>query len=221
MLSFELPRDQHLVTAGIGFENSLLDCSKAFISPGQTLVGHPRGKVSGNYKAFPVPNYASPGGTVPVIYWSSGFTRFEVVKWGIEDRSLRTVDYLRQVRLQSSIGFPAIIPASFVDIGPSEKPADGDSGAVRLRPRQGEYLYIACAYRTDERSTAAAVSLLACEPGPDIKAYVNWQPILIPILDNLSLRNFDFITPHNNRQFVAPSPQGTLLVERLTTPTAA
>jgi hypothetical protein len=214
MFDYDLPRDQKLLHASIGLERPMVETTKNFGVPGEARFNIPRLTVNQEYEALPIPHYASLGSTVPVIYMRSGYAKFGLAKWGNKSPSRETIDYFKKCE-RRALGFPALIPASFVDLFADGTTTEDGAIGVRLRALDGGPLYIGCTFLPSELNNAKSVAMLVRVPNENVAPYVNWQPLFIPIFGAPTLENFDFISRRDNGRLQVPSMPVPVTVETL------
>jgi hypothetical protein len=191
MKKYQLPNESQM-HARIGFETPMTKFTTDFYVPGKPQRNHPRSSVSAEFLNLPVPYCAHPGFPVPLIYIHAGQVLFSTAKWGIENLSLGTTETFREAE-RRTLECPGIIPASYVDLTVPGNSEEGSS-VVRLLPRNDwGKLYLACVFRRDQMYRAESVSLLVCEPQPDVARHIGWQPLFMPISPIPENSNFDFI----------------------------
>jgi hypothetical protein len=219
MFPYDLSRDQNLLHASLGFERPMVEATKNFSVPGEVRHNIPRLTVAPEYEAFHIPCYAFREHLVPVIYMRSGYAKFGLAEWGKKNPSCEAVEYFRKCE-RRALGFPAVIPASFVDLFTDPTKTENDVIGVRLRALNGGLLYIGCTFLPDELNNAKSVALLVREPNENVAPYINWQPLFIPIVGGPSRESFDFISRHDNGWLQVPSAPMPVVVEMLFKQTA-
>jgi hypothetical protein len=147
------------------------------------------------------------GDYIPIVRLDHGGISFEVAHWGVGGPG-QAVEYFRECSGQS-LGYPALIPASFVEIM-------GRGDAVRLTDYDGKNLYLAAMYFQSSRGAPISVVPLIRGAGPDIAPYSDLQPLLIPIqaLPRSGIRAFidpQDGAPHLRRASLA----GTIKIENV------
>jgi len=211
MFSYEFPRDQHLCQFRIGLEVPVADTSLNFFVPGHAQLGHPRVSVSEYCQGLKPPALFIPGDDIPLIYVRQGIVQFGKAKWGMVSPSGCAPVILRKAE-RRSLGFPAMIPASYIDLVAIE--GGGQPMAVRLRPRDpSQHLYLGCAFIGNMAGDAQGVIPLICRAGGDIAPFADWQPLLIGIQRCPMEENFDFLLRKDNGRLQAPLPSGSVNAE--------
>ena len=211
MFNYDFPRDQDLCQLRIGLDTSIIDVSRHFFIPGKAQLGLPRVTVGSFCAALATPAWFTAGDVVPLIYTRRGIVHFGKAKWGTSNRSGDLAVTLKKAE-RRSLGFPAIIPASFIDMMGTDDA--GVSRVVRLRSRKRHcHLFIGCTYSNNRLADAETVTPLICEAGEDVAPFLDWQPFLIAVKPYPTQENFAFLHRKDNGNLQAPLPQGSLDVE--------
>jgi hypothetical protein len=111
------------------------------------------------------------------------------------------------------LGFPALIPASYVDLALGAEHPARTTHFLRIRPTGAENFYVGCRYSNDRLANAQTVTMLALEAGPDLVPHVNWQPLFILVAAVPMLMNFDFLIGRDRGRLQRPSPPGSIKAE--------
>jgi hypothetical protein len=213
MFNYELPRDQHLLQLRIGIERPIPQFARDFFIPGQPQRGLPLVTLSAEADKWPAPSTLASRGTVPLIHLRRGVIRFATAKWGAKTPDGDTTDLFRRAE-RRTLGFPALIPASFVDIALGPHHPVGDTHFLRVRSdSEAKNLYLGCTYTNDRLADAQTVKVLVLEAGPDFAPYVDWQPLLISVAAVPMLMNFDFLLGRDKGRLQRPSPSRSVKAE--------
>jgi len=219
MHKYDFSRDQHHFAIRIGIERPVTNMVRNFCIPGEARLHLPRVSVGDFCTALAVPAYFLSGDKVPIIYMRRGSAHFGSAKWGIEDSYGATPISVQKAEGRS-LGYPALIPATFIDMALEPQDA-GKPEALRLRPAFGETLYIGCTYRGNSAGDAETVVPLVCGAGVNIAPNADWQPLLIRIAGAPCQSHFDFLLRRNHGRLQVPSEWGTVTTEIISLAVAA
>ena len=212
--NYDLTRDGHYLNARIGFEKPMGAFTTNFFMPGPAVPHLPRIAATGSYLDRTESCVATTGSYVPFVYGRSGYVQFSVAKWEPEKPTGKNTDHFRSAEPRS-LGFPGMIPASFIDLALDPEDGEDDAIAVRLRSAVGDALFIGCRFAPNDLNNAVTLTVLVSEPGPDIAPYTDWQPVIIPVSFMPTTANSDFIFRRDHGRLQVPSPWGSLKVEKL------
>lgn len=203
MPKYDLLPDQNHYQIRIGIEWPITEMLRCFFVHGQARLGLPRVTVGEFCTSLTPPAQFLAGDEVPLIYLRRGLVHFGSARWGAIAPDGGHINV--QQADGRSVGYPALIPATFVDLAlsvaaPSEAPT-----AVRLRSGAGVPLFIASAFKNDTFGNAQTVFPIVCNAGDDIARYIEWQPVLLPIAGPPTMQHFDFLSRRGQSRLLVPS----------------
>lgn len=211
MAKYDLPPQQHQYQIRIGIDQPISEMSRSFFVHGEARIGLPRVSIGEFCADLLVPSQFLVGDKVPLIYLRRGMIHFGSARWGAinrdgEDVAVQKVD-------GRSVGYPALIPATYIDLAIESGSSDKAPQAMRLRSGAGPHLFIGCAFRNDAYGDAQTVTPLVCHAGPDIRRHIEWQPVLIPIAGPPTREHFDFLARRNHSRLLSPSASRAIKAE--------
>jgi hypothetical protein len=219
MRKYDFSRDQHHFAIRIGIERPINEMVRNFFVPGEARLHLPRVSIGDFSAALTPPATFLAGDKVPFIYMRRGSVHFGSAEWGIDGHNgadLMTV----QKAEGRSLGYPGLVPATFVDIALASQ-TTGTKEILRLHPPSGENLYVGCTYRPNSAGDAQMMVPLVCGSGRDIEPYADWQPLLIRIAGAPCRSHFDFLLRRDHGRLQVPSEFRTVTTEIISSAVAA
>jgi hypothetical protein len=203
MFNYDLPKDQDRLHARICLEVSTSEITKRFVTQGEAYANRPRPTFTPEFRQLTVPLLAEGGSKVPVVHARSGYVEFGVAEWGLPITA-GELELFRKAE-RRSIGWPGLIPASFIEMATTTADAKGRSTLLRIGPHT---MFIGCVVYPDQLGRARYVVPLIREAGRYVAPYTDWEMLLVPIFSSPEPNNFRFILREDNGWLqVAPSPR--------------
>jgi hypothetical protein len=179
----------------IHFESPLTEFTESFFVPGQPRHQHPRIGTIRAFQDFSTPSVASFGSPLPLIYMRCGVVTFDIGTWGGNNSSPEAMFHQAARRM---LGYPALIPATSIDLGPAMMVEGSELFGVRLRAKYGGKLYLAATFTPGQYGQAKIARPIVCRPSRALAGYLSWQPLLIAMTKVPTDGNFAFISRTDN-----------------------
>ncbi len=114
-MKYAHPFDLTRLHVRIGIEKPIADFARNFFVPGQFRCNFPRVTVEDAWGTLPVPHLLDQGERFPLLYVRRGIVHMGSANWGIPTERGASTQYYHGAE-RRTLGFPAMCPASFVDI---------------------------------------------------------------------------------------------------------
>jgi hypothetical protein len=203
MFNYDLPQDQNRLHVRIGLEVSTSEITRRFVTQGEAYANRPRPAFTPEFTQLTVPLLAERGSKLPVVHARSGYVEFGVAEWGLP-LTTGEVEFFRKAE-RRSIGWPGLIPASFIEMATATAEATGPSSLLRVGSHT---MFIGCVVYPDQFGHARYVVPLVREAGRYIAPYADWEMLLVRIFSTPEPNNFSFILREDNGWLqVAESPR--------------